>query len=262
MHHGFTNSTGLGWAGLGWAGQGRAGQGRAGQGRAGQGRAGQGRAGQGRAGQETDHALEKNFLHFESSALLFMLLPSKVVSRCSWESNQATCQSGEWEEPEKQETYTHRRKHSTMNIILSFFHSYILVFIGRNNIYIYIYIYIYMPLGSIGQGFYSTYFLIPKKDGGLRPILNLRKFNHNLKCLPFRILCLSTLLTDIRQGDWFTTVDLQDAYFHIPIHKDHKKYLRFYFQGNAYEYNVLPFGLSLAPLTFTKCMNMALIPLR
>ncbi|KAL0202363.1 hypothetical protein M9458_000381, partial [Cirrhinus mrigala] len=64
------------------------------------------------------------------------------------------------------------------------------------------------------------------------------------------------------QGDWFTTVDLQDAYFHIPIHKDHKKYLRFYFQGNAYEYNVLPFGLSLAPRTFTKCMDAALIPLR
>ncbi len=92
------NSTQLGWAGLGWAGQGR--------------------AGQGRAGQETDHALEKNFLPFESCALLFMLLPSKVVSRCSWESNQATCQSGEWEEPEKQETYTHRRKHSTMNITI------------------------------------------------------------------------------------------------------------------------------------------------
>ncbi len=114
----------------------------------------------------------------------------------------------------------------------------------------------HLPLGPILQGFYSTYFLIPKRDGGLRPILNLRKFNYHLKCLPFRMLCISTLLTFIRQGDWFTTVDLQDAYFHIPIHKDHKKYLRFYSQGNAYEYSVLPFGLSsLAPHTFTKCMN-------
>ncbi len=113
----------------------------------------------------------------------------------------------------------------------------------------------YRPLKDevsvLGQGFYSTYFLIPKKDGDLRPILNLRKFNHHLRRLPFRMLCLSTLLTFSRQGYWFTTVDLQDAYFHIPIHKDQKKYLRFYFQGNAYEYNVLPFGLSLAPRTFT-----------
>ncbi|XP_056260073.1 uncharacterized protein LOC130186807 [Seriola aureovittata] len=41
-----------------------------------------------------------------------------------------------------------------------------------------------------------------------------------------------------------------------------RKYLRFFFQGNAYEYNVLPFGLSLSPRTFTKCMEAALTHLR
>ncbi len=30
------------------------------------------------------------------------------------------------------------------------------------------------------SGFYSRYFLIPKKDGGLRPILDLRRLNHAL----------------------------------------------------------------------------------
>ncbi len=57
-------------------------------------------------------------------------------------------------------------------------------------------------------------------------------------------------------------MDLCDAYFHIPIHRDHRKYLHFFFQGNAYEYTVLPFGLSLSPRTFTKCMEAALAPLR
>ena len=41
-----------------------------------------------------------------------------------------------------------------------------------------------------------------------------------------------------------------------------RKYLRFHFQGKAYEHKVLPFGLSLAPRTFTKCMDAALTPLR
>ncbi len=99
MHHGFND----------WAGQGRAGQGRAGQGRAGQGRAGQGRAGQGRAGSG-----EESPLPVESCALLFMLLPSKVVSRCSWQSNQATCQSGEWEEPEKSRRHTQPQKKTVL----------------------------------------------------------------------------------------------------------------------------------------------------
>ena len=119
-----------------------------------------------------------------------------------------------------------------------------------------------VPSGEAHQGFYSTYFLVPKKDGGLRPILNLKGFNHFLKRLPFHMLRLSRLLSSIRRGDWFTTVDLRDAYFHIPIHRDHRKYLRFFFQGNAYEYTVLPFGLSLSPRTFTKCMEAALGPLR
>ncbi len=38
--------------------------------------------------------------------------------------------------------------------------------------------------------------------------------------------------------------------------------LRFAFEGVAYQYTVLPFGLSLAPHTFTKCMDAALYPLR
>lgn len=53
-----------------------------------------------------------------------------------------------------------------------------------------------------------------------------------------------------------------DAYFHILISPDHRPFLRFSFQGRAFEYNALPFGLSLLPRTFTKCMNAALIPLR
>ncbi len=38
--------------------------------------------------------------------------------------------------------------------------------------------------------------------------------------------------------------------------------LRFTFEGVAYQYTVLPFGLSLAPPTFTKCMDTAPSPLR
>lgn len=50
-------------------------------------------------------------------------------------------------------------------------------------------------------------------------------------------------------------LDLKDAYFSIPIHKAHIKYLRFNFQGKIYEYKVLPFGLSIAPFIFTKLLK-------
>ncbi len=42
----------------------------------------------------------------------------------------------------------------------------------------------------------------------------------------------------------------------------HRRFLIFAFEGVAYQYKVLPFGPSLAPCTFTRCMDAALFPLR
>ncbi len=56
----------------------------------------------------------------------------------------------------------------------------------------------------------------------------------------------------------FFSLDLKDAYFHIQIAPHHRRLLRFAFEGVAYQYTILPFGLSLAPHTFTKCMDAAL----
>lgn len=113
------------------------------------------------------------------------------------------------------------------------------------------------------QGFYSRYFLIPKKDGrSLRPILDLRVLNEHLRKYTFRMLTHKTLCRSIRPGDWFTTIDLSDAYFHIAVYPPHRKYLRFAYQNTAYEFQTMPFGLSLAPRVFSKCVEAALSPLR
>ncbi|KAL0165753.1 hypothetical protein M9458_037597, partial [Cirrhinus mrigala] len=102
------------------------------------------------------------------------------------------------------------------------------------------------------SGFYSRYFLVPKKDGTLRPILDLRRLNQALMRQPFKMLTLKQILSHVRSGDWFLSLDLKDAYFHIQIAPHHRRFLRFAFEGVAYQYTVLPFGLSLAPRTFTK----------
>ncbi len=76
------------------------------------------------------------------------------------------------------------------------------------------------------------------------------------------VITLKQILSQIRTEDWFCSLDLKDAYFHIQIAPHHRRFLRFAFEGVAYQYTVLPFGLSLAPRTFTKCMDAALSPLR
>lgn len=75
--------------------------------------------------------------------------------------------------------------------------------------------------------------------------------------LTHKVLCRS-----IRPGDWFVTIHLSDAYFHIAIYPAHRKFLGFAYQGRAYEYQAIPFGLSLAPRAFSKCVEAALSPLR
>ncbi len=119
-----------------------------------------------------------------------------------------------------------------------------------------------VPPAQSESGFYSRYFLIPKKDGGLRPILSLRLLNHALMKRLFRIITLKQILAQICPGDWFMLLDLKDTYFHIQVAPHHRRFLRFAFEGVAYQYKVLPFGLSLASRSFTCCIDMALSPLR
>ncbi len=119
-----------------------------------------------------------------------------------------------------------------------------------------------VPQSEVERGFLGRYFLVPKRDGGLRPILDLRRLNLSLYKGKFKMLTMRTIMSQVQEGDWFVTIDLKDAYFHIQVVHRHRRFLRFAFGGKAYQYKVLPFGLALAPRTFTKCMDAALAPLR
>ncbi len=118
-----------------------------------------------------------------------------------------------------------------------------------------------VPPARMRQGFYSPYFLVPKKGGGLRPILDLRVLNRALHKLPFKMLTHGHMINCIQPQDWFAAIDLKDTYFHVSILPRHRPFLRFAFEGRAWQYRVLPFGLSLSPRVFTKVVEGALTPL-
>ncbi len=93
---------------------------------------------------------------------------------------------------------------------------------------------------------------LPKKSVGLRPILDLCVLNRALHRLPFKMLTPKRIFGCVRPQDWFAAIDLKDAYFHVSILPRHRPFLRFVFEGRAYQYKFLPFGLSLSPRVFTK----------
>ena len=60
-----------------------------------------------------------------------------------------------------------------------------------------------------------------------------------------------TIRTSLQAGEWVTSIDFKDAYFHIPIHSHFRTYMRFHLQGRSYQFKALPFGLSTALMEFT-----------
>ena len=67
-----------------------------------------------------------------------------------------------------------------------------------------------------------------------------------------------SILGALQQGQWLTSLDLKDAYFHIGINPADRRYLRFCHNGTAWQFTVLPFGLSTSPRLFTKILKPVL----
>ncbi|XP_047993797.1 uncharacterized protein LOC125232207 isoform X1 [Leguminivora glycinivorella] len=131
-----------------------------------------------------------------------------------------------------------------------------------------------LELGAISQcnpssdQFVSKIFLTPKPNGDKRFILNLKSLNTFIPKIHFKMEDHRTASKLIPQNSYLANIDLKEAYLLIPIHVSDRKYLRFQFQAYGskeiltYEFNALPYGLSLAPWVFTKVMKEVITYLR
>jgi len=111
-------------------------------------------------------------------------------------------------------------------------------------------------------GFYSRIFVVEKKTGGFRPIIDLKNLNRFLIYKPFKMESSHTIRRALNTGMWVYSVDLKDAYFHIPIHPSSRKYLRISYKNEVYQFKALPFGVSSAPWVFTKVFHQLIKILR
>lgn len=110
--------------------------------------------------------------------------------------------------------------------------------------------------------FISKIFLVPKPDGSHRFILNLKQLNEFIATDHFKLEDGKTARQMITRGCFMTSIDLKDAYYLIPIADSDRKFLRFIFEGKLYQFTCLPFGLNVAPYTFTKLLKPVVSRLR
>ena len=105
------------------------------------------------------------------------------------------------------------------------------------------------------EEFISSVFLVTKKDGGNRLIINLKNLNSYITYQHFKLKGLHLLKQILQKWDLMVKIDLKDAYFCVPMHKKHRHFLRFMWEGKCYQFNCLPFSLGPAPLMFTKLLK-------
>ena len=112
-----------------------------------------------------------------------------------------------------------------------------------------------VPCESESGEFISTIFIVPKPNGKFRPVINLKYLNEFIQYDHFKQETFSTVLDLLQKGDYMTSIDLQDAYFAVPVQKDSQKYLKFSWNGVLYKFVCVCFGIKSAPFLFTKLLK-------
>ena len=88
---------------------------------------------------------------------------------------------------------------------------------------------------SLTPGFYSCLFLTTKATGEWRPIIDLSSLNVFVHCPSFTMETPRSIFGALQQGQWLTSLDMKDAYFHIGINPADRRYLRFCHKGTAWK---------------------------
>ena len=104
-------------------------------------------------------------------------------------------------------------------------------------------------------GFCSRLFLVPKPGKKWRPVIDLSVLNSFLQVPTFKMETAEIIRNSLTKGEWLVSIDLKDAYFHVPIHPASHHLLQFHVDKRTYQFKALPFGLATAPLEFTRIVQ-------
>ena len=71
-----------------------------------------------------------------------------------------------------------------------------------------------------------------------------------MKKFQFKLDTIKVIRQMIIKDDFFISVDLSKAYYHLPVNKEHQQYLGFSINGKYYRMLALPMGGQYSPYAF------------
>ena len=101
----------------------------------------------------------------------------------------------------------------------------------------------------------SPAFLVPKKGGKTRMVVDYRKINSIIDLEATPMPTIESAFQHLGQARWFSLLDLNQAYNQIPLDEESKKYTSFVTPWAQYQFEFLPFGLASGSMVLTSLID-------
>ena len=82
--------------------------------------------------------------------------------------------------------------------------------------------------------------------------MDLSWLNKYIECPTFKMLTLKEISSLLPMGFWTASLDLKDGFWHLSIFHKLRPFLGFKYRNQIWQFRAKPFGLNIAPRTFTK----------
>lgn len=102
----------------------------------------------------------------------------------------------------------------------------------------------------------NSCFIVPKKDGSGRFVLDPRKLNEVTRSDSYRLPNINRILDNLRDTKFLTALDLSHGFWQMPLHPDSRCKTAFFVEGRGqFHFKVTPFGLRNIPAEMQRLMD-------
>ena len=100
------------------------------------------------------------------------------------------------------------------------------------------------------HAYFHRVFAVPKKDGSLRPVSNLKPLNEFVRNPKIKMTDASHIAAAMSPDCWFTGEDLSSAYHHVMIHPSSRRFFLYVVEGTPLLFS------SYAVWTSSSCLHL------
>lgn len=102
----------------------------------------------------------------------------------------------------------------------------------------------------------SPVVLVTKKDGTKRICIDYRQLNKKIIKDRYPLPLIEDQIDQLQETKVFTTLDLKNGFFHVPIDENSRKYTAFITAFDHFEFCRVPFELCNSPAVFARFINV------